>query len=297
MRYSVLDLFRSPLESAHLAQQAERLGFHRYWIGEHHDPRQCPNPLLLAAVLLGITDRIRIGSGALGLLVRSPVQIAEDAQIIESLYQHRFDLGITRGLAGANQGLRERLLDGRSLEHLLKTYPERVRSLAGLLDATDETPPRSVPPLWLVGVNTSSACLAASLGIGFCTSLHHQPDGDALGDALDAYRRTFVRGSRFARPYAIVVQSGVCAPTSEEAQALLDAFLAEESPLGVAGFTAAGRLFVGDPKACRASLEATRLRYRPDEIMLLNLLPQSLALEERSLRILSRTLRLRTRAA
>src|ERR1044072_183280 len=119
LRYSGLDVFRGPREPAERARRADALGFHRYWVGEHHTPTLCPNPLLLSAVLLGLTERIRIGTGAVGLLARSPLSIAEDVRLIRTLFGDRFDLGVTRGFVGtggdderATAEIRGLLLDG-----------------------------------------------------------------------------------------------------------------------------------------------------------------------------------------
>lgn len=291
MLYSVLDLFRSPLESAELVQRAEALGFHRYWVGEHHGPAQCPNPLLLGSVLLGLTARIRIGTGALGLLFRSPWAIAEDVEIVRSLFGDRLDLGISRGFVGTNPNTRERtlLLDGRDTTLLREEYPERLRQLCALLSTEPSVP----PPLWLVGSSLETAALAAALGVGLCTSFYHARSIADLGAALALYRETFKPSSTRAAPHSILVQSGVCAASAAAADAALRAyFLTADDALALTPKPMGPWLFGGTGAECRAALEAALARFQPDEIMIHNLLPQSLEMEVESLELLAAALRL-----
>src|ERR1700704_1405344 len=94
---------------------ADQSGYRRFWLGEHHSPWQCPNPLLLGALLAATSEGIRIGSGGGGLDYRSPYQVAEDARLIELMVPGRFDFGVTRGLPLAPE-LRDAMLDGRTAD-------------------------------------------------------------------------------------------------------------------------------------------------------------------------------------
>lgn len=279
MRYSFLDLFCNPLESVDLVVRCEELGFHRYWVGEHHTPNQCSNPLLLSGVLQGLTDQIRVGTGAVGLYGRSPFLVAEDARLVSYLYGDRFDLGVTRGLAFAKPSLVPFVVDGRDLETLKATFDQRICQLHAFLTgrANDvvpevdhlylETPP---PPLWLLGMSAGSGRVAARLGIGFCTSLHHARDVAKMRAAIQAYREYFTPSPELAEPYVILVQSGVCLESAAAVDALWGEFC---QGLGEAKAAEASaqldQLFFGDPDQCAATMLEVWRDYAPDELMLL----------------------------
>lgn len=290
MLYSILDLFRRPLESAELVRRADILGFHRYWIGEHHVPTQCPNPVLLGSVLLGLTEQIRVGTGALGLFSRSPLMVAEDVRLIHTLFGDRFDLGISRGLVGSVPGKeRALLLDGRDEMLLRQEFPERLRHLCALLSESETAP----PPLWLVGSSLETARNAAALGIGFCTSLYHAHSIPDLELALAVYRDEFQPVSGMAEPYSILVQSGVCAASDAEARAALRAFfLPPEGAVELTPKPMGPWLFAGTGERCREAIEAAIARFRPDEIMIHNLIHEGLEMELRSLDLLAAELQL-----
>jgi luciferase family oxidoreductase group 1 len=291
--YSVLDIYRTPAETTELVRFADRLGFHRYWVGEHHHAMQCPNPLLLAAVLLGLTARIRIGTGALGLLARSPLVIAEDVNILRTLYGDRFDLGVTPRLVGDGPGTRDLLLDGRDESAIRKGFPERLRSLASLLTeglvpalpGHDDGP----PVLWLVGSSQETARTAASLGIGFCTSLFHARSLPDLDTALATYRQTFRPAAHgLPEPYVILVLSGVCAAPREAGQEAVRAFFeADKDGAQFQTRPVSDWHFAGDGGDCREALAAAIARFQPDELMIHNLVPDSPEMDLRSLALLA----------
>ncbi|MEM9558369.1 MAG: LLM class flavin-dependent oxidoreductase [Acidobacteriota bacterium] len=296
MKYSVLDIFRNPLETAELVQKADSLGFHRYWIGEHHNPSQCANPVLLSAVLLGLTERIRIGTGAVDVQSRSPLSLADDGRMIRLLYGDRFDLGVSRSLVGAgpaaesNDRLRALLLDGRDPVQMRETVGDRLRALRELLSLEG----RLRFPFWLVGSSAASARSAATLGVGFCTSLYHAASIPLLESAIAIYRDEFRGTGGLERPIVILAQCGVCAETREQAlQALRVFFEAEgDDPATFTPKPMAPWLFAGTGEQCRETIEAAAARFAPDEVMVHNLLPTSLAAERRSLELLGAALEL-----
>jgi luciferase family oxidoreductase group 1 len=249
-----------------LLGEADRLGFARFWLGEHHSVGQCTNPLLLGALLAATSEGIRVGSGGVCLDYQSPLRVAEDACLIEFLLPGRFDLGVTRGLPLGPE-LRDAMLDGRP-PGTLRPYDERLTELHGLLTArlSPEHPLAGQkalelgPPLWVLGASVETARWAGRHGTGFCFSLHHTPDLDAAA-ILDEYRRHFVPSPEFEAPEAIVVASLACAPTREEALETLRAH-------GMSGATV-----VGPPAECHAELAAIADRCGVEEVMLLVLLP------------------------
>lgn len=222
---SILD-FHHPGGAVALAGAADELGFKRYWLGEHHSSFQCANPLLLGALLAGTTDRIRIGSGGVCLTFRNALQVAEDARLIEFMMPGRFDLGVTRGLR-VTELMAKALLEGRT-QGSAPEYAEKVRTLHGLVTGrrSPEDPLVAIepylengPPLWVLGLSEDSARLAASLGVGFCYSIHHGSRENGPG-VMRLYRESFMPSPEFPEPASLVVVPCLCAATEREAKSI-----------------------------------------------------------------------------
>src|SRR5258708_40253129 len=122
MDLSILD-FGHVGEAVALMAAADQSGYRRYWLGEHHSDHQCPNPLLLGALLAATSEGIRVGSGGVCLDYRNPYQVAEDARLLEFMVPKRFDLGVTRGLK-LTPGLPQAMLDGRPAGSLRNRYEQ-----------------------------------------------------------------------------------------------------------------------------------------------------------------------------
>lgn len=249
-----------------LLGEADRLGFARFWLGEHHTVGQCTNPLLLGALLAATSGGIRVGSGGVCLDYQSPLRVAEDACMIEFLLPGRFDLGVTRGLP-LDAEIRDAMLDGQPPE-TLRPYDEKLTELHGLVTArlSPEHPLAGQkmvepgPPLWVLGASVETARWAGRHGTGFCFSLHHTPELDGAA-IVDEYRRCFVPSPEFEVPEAIVVASVACAPTREEALETLRAN------------RLSGATVAGPPADCHAELADIADRFGVGEVMLLVLLP------------------------
>lgn len=247
--------------------EAERLGYVRFWLGEHHSDWQCNNPLLLGALLAAASGGIRIGSGGVCLDYQSPLRIAEDARLIEYMLPGRFDLGVTRGMMLPAE-VRDGMLDGRPPE-TLRPYDEKLSELHGLLTgklspahplAAQKFLGESGPPLWVLGTSARTARWAGRHGTGFCFSLHHAPEQDAAA-IVGEYRRCFVLSPEFEEPEAIAVASMVCGATRAEA-------LARQEEKGFYQVTV-----TGSPADCINGLAATADRCGVDEVMILDLMP------------------------
>ena len=228
---SVLDLAPVPLGSTpgdalrnarSLAQHAERLGYRRYWLAEHHNMVGIASAA--TAVVIGYvaegTRSIRVGSGGVMLPNHSPMVVAEQFGTLESLYPGRIDLGLGRAPG----------TDGRTLRALRRTpgaaedFPHDVLELQALLGpAQPGQPIRAVPgtdtnvPLWILGSSTYGAQLAAMLGLPYAFASHFAPD--ALPYALAEYRSGF-RPGQLDRPHAMVGVNVVAADTDAEARRL-----------------------------------------------------------------------------
>lgn len=230
MRLSILDLcpiregstaadaFRN---SAELAQLAERLGYRRFWVAEHHNMpgiASAATAVVIAHVAAN-TRTIRVGAGGVMLPNHSPLVIAEQFGTLESLYPGRIDLGL--GRAPGSDVLTARALrrDLRGAER----FPEDVRELQAYFDPTaPEQKIRAVPgagldvPLWLLGSSTFSAELAASLGLPFAFASHFAPA--EMTEALWLYRRYFRPSAKLEKPYVMLGANAIAADTGAEAR-------------------------------------------------------------------------------
>ncbi len=209
--------------SLDLAQHAERWGYVRFWMAEHHG---MPGVASAAtAVALGFvaqgTTRIRIGAGGIMLPNHAPLVIAEQFGTLAALYPDRVDLGL--GRAPGTDPLTTRALR-RHLE-AGDAFPESVVELMRLLEPpTEGQAVLAVPgagsrvPIWLLGSSLYSAQLAAALGVPFAFAAHFAPD--LLHEALAIYREQFRPSPRHDKPHAMACISVLVAETDAEARRL-----------------------------------------------------------------------------
>jgi luciferase family oxidoreductase group 1 len=233
VRYSILDLapvkaggniaesFRNTLE---LAQQAEKWGYTRFWLAEHHNMpgiASAATSVLIGYVASG-TGTIRVGSGGIMLPNHAPLVIAEQFGTLETLYPGRIDLGI--GRAPGSDGLTARALR-RTLRQTGDDLPELLDELLTYLaPASPGQYVTAVPgagtnvPVWLLGSSTFSAQLAARLGLPFAFASHFAPE--LLYQAVHLYRRQFQPSKHLDKPYVMAGVPMIAAPTDEEANRL-----------------------------------------------------------------------------
>jgi luciferase family oxidoreductase group 1 len=221
-----------------IARTAERRGFHRYWVAEHHSMPgvASSSPAVLLAHLAAHTDRIRLGSGGVMLPNHAPLVIAEQFGTLEAMAPGRVDLGLGRapgtdGATAAALRRTERLHEGadefpQQLAELTRflddTFPDghpyaKIHAVPGPVQATSPGGVQSAhrPPLWLLGSSGFSAQLAGSLGLPFAFA-HHFSAANTI-PALDLYRSSFRPSEVLAEPYALI---GVAAlATEDEAEA------------------------------------------------------------------------------
>ena len=228
---SVLDLApvpegSTPAHALHraraLAQHAERLGYRRFWLAEHHNMTgiaSAATAVALAYVAEGTTT-IRIGSGGVMLPNHSPLVIAEQFGTLAALYPNRIDLGLGRAPGTDMRTLRALRRDPAAADN----FPQDVVELQALLGPVQPGQHiRAVPgadtniPLWILGSSTYGAQLAAMLGLPYAFASHFAPD--ALYHALHAYRTRFAPG-QIERPHAMVGVNVIAAETDAEARRL-----------------------------------------------------------------------------
>ena len=230
--FSVLDLAPVPQgigvgqalhNSLDLARHAEGLGYHRYWLAEHHNMPGIASAATAVVIghVAGGTKTIRVGSGGVMLPNHAPLMVAEAFGTLAALYPGRIDLGLGRA-PGTDQPTMRAL---RRYMGAVDSFAQDVVELqAWFKPAVPGQLVRAVPgegqevPLWLLGSSTYSAQLAAALGLPFAFAAHFAPD--QLMEAIAIYRRTFKPSEALAQPY-VMICIGVCAAdTDEEARRL-----------------------------------------------------------------------------
>ncbi|MFC5447867.1 LLM class flavin-dependent oxidoreductase [Paenibacillus aestuarii] len=209
-----------------LAQTAERLGFERYWVAEHHDMPglACTAPEVLLAHIGAQTQRIRLGSGAVLLPHYKPMKVAEAFHMLATLYPGRIDLGLGRAPGGSAHAAIA--LSGNFLASVGR-MPETLQELLAFLNGTytyEGQPvaarpvPAEPPQVWMLGTNKKSAEFAAQYGTGYVFG-HFMSDTDAQ-ETIAAYRSQFQPSAQGGQARAMLAVGVICADTAEAAQAL-----------------------------------------------------------------------------
>ncbi|WP_461296424.1 LLM class flavin-dependent oxidoreductase [Streptomyces harbinensis] len=219
-----------------LARLAERVGYHRFWVAEHHSMPGVASsaPAVILAHLAAHTERIRLGSGGVMLPNHQPLVIAEQFGTLEAMAPGRVDLGLGRA-PGTDQATAAALRRGRT--DGADQFPEQLAELVRFLD--DDFPPEHPysrihavpgpvqgrvpggvqsdhrPPVWLLGSSGFSAQLAGRLGLPFAFA-HHFSSAHTL-PALQLYRQSFRPSETLSEPYAIVTANALAADDPRDA--------------------------------------------------------------------------------
>lgn len=300
--FSVLDLSPVPLgqtpadafrHSLDLAQHAERWGYQRFWLAEHHNMPGIASAATAVVIghIAGGTKTIRVGSGGVMLPNHAPLVIAEQFGTLASLYPDRIDLGLGRA-PGTDQTTARALR--RDLHESADRFPDDVVELQRYFaEPVSGQRVRAVPgaglnvPIWLLGSSLFSAQLAAALGLPFAFASHFAPDH--LLTALHVYRSQFRPSAALATPYAMVGVNLFAADTDAEGQRLFTSlqqqFVAlrrgtpgqlpppvdrlDASEMELAGVRhALACAAVGSPDTVRAALESIIAQTQADELIL-----------------------------
>lgn len=220
---TAVDAIRETLE---LAQAADRLGYHRYWLAEHHSTRGLAgsSPEILIGQVAARTARIRVGSGGVMLSHYSPLKVAENFRMLETLFPGRIDLGIGRAPGSDQRTARALANDCGALD--VERFPGKVTDLIGFLrnDLGTDHPLTGIeampngsgtPEVWLLGSSDQSGGLAAHLGTAF--SFAHFISSEGASEILRAYADRFRPSPYLAWPQASLAVFVVCADTEAEA--------------------------------------------------------------------------------
>jgi luciferase family oxidoreductase group 1 len=281
--------------SLDLARHAERLGYHRYWVAEHHNMPGIASAATSVVIghIAGGTSTIRVGAGGIMLPNHAPLVIAEQFGTLAALFPGRIDLGVGRapGTDPRTAAALRRNLNG-DVDH----FPQDVLELIAYLDDPQfGQPVRAIPgmgskvPVWVLGSSLYGAQLAAALGLPYAFASHFAPE--QLTDALALYRAQF-RPSRFlSKPHVMLGLNVVAAETDAEAkhlftslqQALINLRTGRPGPLpppveDIRPFLADPRIEamlksvltvaqMGAPETVKAGLEAFIASHQPDELM------------------------------
>lgn len=242
MRLSVLD--QSPVrsdgtaadavaETIALAKACERLGYHRYWLAEHHNTKSFAGsaPEVLIARVAAETKTIRVGSGGVMLTHYSPLKVAEQFRMLEILSPGRIDLGLGRA-PGTDQRTSQALQAGPQ-GWGIDAFPSQVHLLRQFLDDAagqslpDDHPYRGIhaspmgptrPEMWLLGSGIHSAVYAGELGLPFAHA--HFITADGSEEAVENYRHRFKPSSWCERPRIAMGVAALAAETEEDARRL-----------------------------------------------------------------------------
>ncbi|KAJ03415.1 LLM class flavin-dependent oxidoreductase [Sulfitobacter mediterraneus] len=226
MKYSVLDLAPVPegtdavqamKNTGDLAQRAEALGYHRYWMAEHHNMPGIASAAtsVLIGHVAGLTRRIRVGAGGIMLPNHAPLTVAEQFGTLATLYGDRIDLGLGRAPGG-----------DPAVYHALRRagsddFAGDVAELIGYLgDPHPDAPVRALPgegtrvPVWILGSSLYGAQLAAQMGLPYAFASHFAPD--ALDQAAEMYRRYFKPSGHLDAPKFMLAINVFGADTDKE---------------------------------------------------------------------------------
>jgi luciferase family oxidoreductase group 1 len=289
-------------ETLALAQAADRLGYHRYWLAEHHSTPALagPSPEVLIPQVAAMTSGIRVGSGGVMLQHYSAFKVAESFRVLETLHPGRIDLGI--GRAPGSDQLTARALAG-PLGGGIDDFPEKVADVLGFLHG--DLPPEhryggllamptgpTTPEVWLLGSSDQSAAMAAHFGTGF--SFAHFINAEGGAEVTRAYARAFKPSAAMPQARASVAVFVVCAPTEDEATRLAqsrDLFIVRlytgrsgrypsVAEAEAYDYNAREQMIVdharrrrvaGTPAQCRARVEALAAEYGAEEAMVVTI--------------------------
>lgn len=310
LRLSVLDQSPIPEGSAEgdalrntidLAGLADRLGYTRYWVAEHHGTRglACHSPEVIIGPIAAATSRLHVGSGGVMLPHYSPLKVAESFSMLSGLFPGRIDLGIGRA-AGTSPMVAYALQRDRR-QPAPNDFRDQLDELLALLANRPNPDKRFArmnamhfesPDVWLLGSSGDSAVWAAELGLPYVFADFINPQGVEMARC---YREQFQPSEYLQAPRTAVAAWAICAETDEEAERLslsfrmmmtmlfrgqsipvpvpekAERFLSEEGLLAE-GAPRGRRLITGTPRRVREAIEALAAVYEAEEVLVVNIM-------------------------
>lgn len=295
-------------ETINLAIEADKLGYARYWVAEHHGSQGLAGsvPEILISKIATVTKKIRVGSGGVMLNHYSPFKVAETFSFLSTLYPDRIDLGLGRA-PGGDKLISAAMSYGSKIG--TEYYPTKIIDLMAFFNGTEHAnkalsgitiSPKSetLPQIWLLGSSLESAKIAALLGLPFSYAHFIYPDG--AKDTLNLYNEEFKPNDLMSQPLSNICVSVVCAekkeiadfhaksrklwkvqlskgnlgpyPTPHEAD-LYNYSLNEERIIKKNNID----MFVGEPKVIKEELEALCTECNVDEALILTITHDKIA--------------------
>lgn len=297
------DPYSALQETIELAKLSDKLGYHRYWVAEHHasDALAGCSPEVLLGRLGAETKQIRLGSGGIMLPHYSPYKVAENFKLLQTLYPGRVDLGIGRA-PGTDPFTAAAIRYGSRVgpEH----FPNMVADLQALLNDENPVTPgmenarafpkvETPPELWMLGSSEDSCGLAAAMGLPYNFAYFINPN--IRPDIFDHYRRQFRPGPNLEKPHSSLAIFTICADTEEEALRLSSSrdlwyirllrgspgpFPSVEEALNYDDYSAAelqaieqsrSKRVVGTPEQVKDHLDDLVAKFQLDELMLITI--------------------------
>jgi luciferase family oxidoreductase group 1 len=287
-----------------LARSADRLGYHRYWVSEHHGGPMLagPSPEALIGPIASATETIRVGSGGVMLPHYSPLKVAESFSLLAGLFPDRIDLAL--GRAPGSDQLTMFALQRDRRQSAPDDFPQQLAELLAYLedDLPEDHPFRQLartlpgrpelPVPWLLGSSPQSAEWAAQLGLRYAFADFINGQGATIAHQ---YQSTFQPVRDLQGAYTAVAVWVLCAPTDEEAEFLAtssrmaftmlrrgqliavpspqtaSAWLADEGRVHAPSGRGGRRTIVGTPEKVRAGLEEVAAEYRADELIVVTI--------------------------
>lgn len=238
------------------AQLADRLGFERYWLTEHHTWCGDSSPEVLLPLMAATTHRIKIGTAGVLMNFYRPYKVARTFQLLENLFSGRIDLGICRG--GLSNEVGQELRDTTNGAPTMEEFAARAESLFNhLAQGTRDGSGNGAPQAWLLGSGSASMRLATKLGSSYCHSLTHK-GYDRDPGILAAFHNALPVND--IRQSALLV-SGICAPSARQADELLSRHYNPSLEANV----------VGTPGACADQIYSIAHQYQVERIVWLDL--------------------------
>jgi luciferase family oxidoreductase group 1 len=311
-----------------LAKLADELGYHRYWVAEHHGGPMLagPSPEVLIGPIAAATERIRVGSGGVMLPHYSPLKVAESFTILAALFPDRIDLAL--GRAAGTDPLTTFALQRDRRQAAPDDFPQQLGELLAYFedDLPEDHPFRHLaatlpgrpylPVPWLLGSSEQSAIWAGELGLRYAFADFINPNG---ADIARLYRERFSPVRDLKAPRVAVGAWVLCAPTDEEAQYLASSsrmtftqlrrgqliavpppdqaveFLERDARLTPSGEIPGRRGIVGSPEKVRAGLEELASAYQADEVIVVTITYDH-GMRRRSYELLAEAMSLEPRA-
>ncbi|WP_026907053.1 LLM class flavin-dependent oxidoreductase [Paucisalibacillus globulus] len=287
-------------ETINVAKLGEHLGYHRYWIAEHHDLAglSCPAPEVMLGLIGGNTERIRIGAGAILLPHYKPFKVAETFNLLATLYPGRVDLGLGRSPGGSAEA--SVALSGNFLDNVRK-MPELLDELHQFLHGGFETGhmfskikpapiPDDMPVPWLLGTSEKSAVLAAEKGLNYAFG-HFMSEADSV-PIISTYKKLLKEKFPNKTTEIIIAVHVICAETSAKAEKLalesfkwsrirgdnsngfddiVDDSLSEQDLVEFEN--AKQKMIIGEPTQVKEKLKELEQLHQVDEFMILTNTP------------------------